>query len=131
MLGLILFGFCKALDIYVRKMRDPDAAERYCDAAYNENEDRKDAYMSLLKVYLEEPIMLEPALSLLTKHVDRIKAVEALELLPKSTPIKSVLPFFRAVLSQSCESRHESQVRDQWFFCVCVCVCVCFGSQFV
>ncbi len=59
-----------------------------------------------------EQALVGPALSLLSRHYDRIDAAQALALLPNDTPIHELLPFFEAVLSRNRTLRRNNQVSE-------------------
>jgi Vam6/Vps39-like protein vacuolar protein sorting-associated protein 39 len=107
----------QALNIYAHKLQDEQMAERYCERTYNpEQEDSRDVYLSLLKVYLRPPDeaikpMVGPALALLNKYYKRIDAPKALELLPPNTSVHKLYPFFEAMLRDRTEVRHNNQVQ--------------------
>ena len=54
--------------------------------------------------------MTMQALSLMSRHFERVEAPRALEVLPPSTPLKSLLPFFESAMRQNSELRKTLQV---------------------
>jgi tetratricopeptide (TPR) repeat protein len=92
----------QALNIYVYKMKNYRMAEEYCNKVFNSN---PDIYLTLLKVYLQptgsESPLLEPALELLSRHGSHINASEALRMLPASTKMDKLYPFFEKYVRES------------------------------
>jgi len=105
----------ESLTIYVHRLKNQKAAEDYCEKNYGEStQDSQDVYLSLLRVYLKPPDgippMLNQALNLMTKHFSRINPAKALELLPADTVVRSMQPFFDAVMRKNNELRRMYQV---------------------
>lgn len=113
----------KALAIYALDIGSSAKAEEYCRTHFCEDrEDCKDVYLSLLQVYLRPPPavagapprptepMLGPALRLLSEHYQHINITEALGLLPTTTQLSALMPFFERVLSESARQRRDGQI---------------------
>ena len=113
----------KALAIYALDIGSAAKAEEYCRTHFREDrEDCKDVYLSLLQVYLRPPPavagapprptepMLAPALRLLSEHYQHINITEALGLLPTTTQLSALMPFFERVLSESARQRRDGQI---------------------
>ncbi|OCF75081.1 hypothetical protein I204_03930 [Kwoniella mangroviensis CBS 8886] len=112
----------EALKIYVYRLKDYTAAETYCIRVYPSN---PDIFLTLLKIYLRpssiststkfnekekpEPL-LEPALSLVSKHSTSLPASPVLDLLPPLVPIQDVHQFFMRTLRDSHTKKNESKV---------------------
>jgi len=105
----------QALEIYAHKLRDSAAAERYCERFYQADSDEAKAiYLSLLQVYLQPredmAPMVAPALSVMSRHYDKIDAAQALDMIPGSTGVQELVPFFSAVLARNEQLRRSNQV---------------------
>eukprot|EP01113_Clastostelium_recurvatum_P023907 TRINITY_DN2852_c0_g1_i2.p1 TRINITY_DN2852_c0_g1~~TRINITY_DN2852_c0_g1_i2.p1 ORF type:complete len:622 (+),score=131.51 TRINITY_DN2852_c0_g1_i2:148-1866(+) len=105
----------QALNIYAHKLHNYDMAEEYCGRHYNpDNEESRDVYLQLLNVYLHPPAgiapMIQPAMTLLSKHHQRIDTPRALSLLPSALPIAQLQPFFEAVLRDTTRTKRNNQV---------------------
>ena len=111
------------LAIYALDLDNSAKAEEYCRKHVDEDDEtRKELYFHLLEVYLKPPEsvpggpprptepMLEPALKLLNEHYQRINISQALDLLPPSTKLSALMPFFTRVLSETARQRRDSQI---------------------
>lgn len=111
----------EALRIYVYRLKDYIAAERYCTQVYvsssvpltEKPEDRKEStiYLTLLRLYLRpassDPVLLEPALSLIGKHSTRLDAEQVIGLLPPLVTMRDVQAFFVKTLREDHARRNE------------------------
>ena len=50
------------------------------------------------------------ALSLMSRYFERVDASKALDVLPASTPLRSLLPFFESAIRQNSEFRKNLQI---------------------
>lgn len=112
----------QALSIYAHQLKNPRMAEEYCERNYNDNnEEERGMYLHLMKVYLKPdaaalggtekpPVMLEPALELMSRHADKLDAAAGLELIPGDTPLHKLMPFFETVLTKNRHDMRNSQV---------------------
>jgi len=94
-------------------------AEEYCKRHYDqENEEGRDVYLSLLKVYMTPPGSEAPpaenlhsaAYQLLNKYHKELDTVKVLELLPELTPLNLLYPYIEKVLRDINTSRRNLQV---------------------
>ncbi|KAI8342574.1 vacuolar sorting protein 39 domain 2-domain-containing protein [Chlamydoabsidia padenii] len=108
----------QALDIYVYKLKNYSMAEEYCTKIYRDDP-KKGAkiYLTLLRVYLQPPVtlpkrqpLLEPALDLLAHHGSHVDASEVLAILPLSTPLQGLFPFFEKYIRESNRNRNKNRV---------------------
>ncbi|KAF9156153.1 Vacuolar morphoproteinsis protein 6 [Linnemannia schmuckeri] len=104
----------QALNIYVHKLNNFQAAEEYCIKNFNSNDPTKNVYLLLLKVYLRPPNrekpMLEPALDILTRHGTHIDPSAVLSLLPASTRIDQLFKFFEKSIRESNKTKHMDMI---------------------
>ncbi|KAF9960501.1 Vam6/Vps39-like protein [Mortierella alpina] len=104
----------QALNIYVHKLRNFQAAEEYCNKNYDSGDPSKNVYLLLLKVYLKPPNrekpMLEPALDILTRHGTHIDPTAVLGLLPASTRIDQLFKFFEKSIRESNKTKHMDMI---------------------
>ncbi|KAF9984824.1 Vam6/Vps39-like protein [Mortierella antarctica] len=104
----------QALNIYVHKLRNFQAAEEYCNKNYDSADPSKNVYLLLLKVYLKPPNrekpMLEPALDILTRHGTHIDPTAVLGLLPASTRIDQLFKFFEKSIRESNKTKHMDMI---------------------
>ncbi|KAF9387750.1 Vam6/Vps39-like protein [Podila verticillata] len=104
----------QALNIYVHKLRNFQAAEEYCVKNYDPTDTTKNVYLLLLKVYLRPPNrekpMLEPALDILTRHGSHIDPQAVLSLLPASTRIDQLFTFFEKSIRESNKAKHMDMI---------------------
>ncbi|KAI7867673.1 CNH domain-containing protein [Spinellus fusiger] len=101
----------QALDIYVYKLQNYAMAEGYCTNIYREDADKGEKmYLTLLRVYLQpshqQQPLLEPALDLLAHHGSHINASQVLSLLPQSTHLHGLFPFFEKYIRTSNRNRN-------------------------
>ncbi|KAF9334368.1 Vam6/Vps39-like protein [Podila minutissima] len=104
----------QALNIYVHKLRNFQAAEEYCVKNYDSTDTTKNVYLLLLKVYLKPPNrekpMLEPALDILTRHGSHIDPQAVLSLLPASTRIDQLFTFFEKSIRESNKAKNMDMI---------------------
>ncbi|KAG0036291.1 Vam6/Vps39-like protein [Podila clonocystis] len=104
----------QALNIYVHKLRNFQAAEEYCVKNYDSTDTTKNVYLLLLKVYLKPPNrerpMLEPALDILTRHGSHIDPQAVLSLVPPSTRIDQLFTFFEKSIRESNKAKHMDMI---------------------
>jgi len=111
------------LAIYALDLENPTKAEEYCRLHMNDDKENcKELYFTLFKVYLKPPPsvppapprptepMIEPALKLLSEHYKNISIKEALKLLPTSTKLSALMPFFTLILSEGARRRRDGQL---------------------
>ncbi|KAL1915253.1 uncharacterized protein VTP21DRAFT_7529 [Calcarisporiella thermophila] len=105
----------QALNIYVHKLNDPGMAEDYCNRHYDpEDEQTRDVYLSLLRVYLlpaqgHSP-KIEDAVQLLSRHGSQVNALEAMRLLPLQIRISELYPFFEKYIRETNKNYRANQV---------------------
>ncbi|ORZ15111.1 vacuolar sorting protein 39 domain 2-domain-containing protein [Absidia repens] len=120
----------QALDIYVYKLKNYAMAEEYCTKIYREDAEKgSQMYLTLLRVYLQpsssslamdgkaksttgakrQPL-LEPALDLLAHHGSHVNASEVLAILPLTTPLQGLFPFFEKYIRESNRNRNKNRV---------------------
>ncbi|ORZ13809.1 vacuolar sorting protein 39 domain 2-domain-containing protein [Lobosporangium transversale] len=104
----------QALNIYVRKLHNFQAAEEYCIKNFDSNNPTKNVYFMLLEVYLippkgEKP-MLEPALDILTRHGNHIDPAAVLRLLPAGTRVDQLYKFFEKSIRESNKTKHMNMI---------------------
>ncbi|KAI5819829.1 vacuolar sorting protein 39 domain 2-domain-containing protein [Pyronema omphalodes] len=97
-----------ALEIYVFKLGDHVKAEEYCRRVHLAGpsntevatESAETVYHTLLSLYLQPPVpqaqQLEPALRILSRHGARLKASEALKLIPENVRVKDLESYFES-----------------------------------
>ncbi|CAG8620842.1 4772_t:CDS:10 [Paraglomus brasilianum] len=100
----------QALNIYVHKLKDEQLAEEYCLKIYNEADEKaKNVFLSLLRVYLRpksgEPVMIEPAIRLLSRHGAHVDASKALDMLPPSIEVAQLYKFVEKYIRESNRNR--------------------------
>ncbi|KAI8366276.1 CNH domain-containing protein [Choanephora cucurbitarum] len=105
----------QALDIYVYKLRNYGMAEEYCTKVYQEDPVKGEKmYLTLLKVYLQpsnnQKPLTEPALDLLAHHGSHIDASQVLAILPTSTKLYGLFPFFEKYIRESNKNRNMNMV---------------------
>ncbi|KAG0022469.1 Vam6/Vps39-like protein [Entomortierella chlamydospora] len=104
----------QALNIYVHKLRNFQAAEEYCIKNFDSSDPSKNVYLMLLKVYLKPPNrekpMLEPALDILTRHGTHIDPAAVLGLLPASTRVDQLYKFFEKSIRESIKTKHMDMI---------------------
>ncbi|KAG0263458.1 Vam6/Vps39-like protein [Mortierella polycephala] len=104
----------QALNIYVHKLRNFQAAEEYCIKNYDGSDPSKNVYLLLLRVYLKpqnkESPMLEPALDILTRHGSHIDPSAVLALLPASTRVDQLFKFFEKSIRESNKTKHMDMI---------------------
>ncbi|WVR03742.1 hypothetical protein IAU60_000737 [Kwoniella sp. DSM 27419] len=110
----------EALRIYVYKLADYPAAEAYCVRAYSAE---PGIFLLLLQIYLRPApsatnakpspsaiSLLEPALSLISKHSTSLPPSPVLDLLPPLVPMNDVHSFFMRTLRDSHSKKNESRL---------------------
>ncbi|KAG0198890.1 Vam6/Vps39-like protein [Mortierella sp. GBA30] len=104
----------QALNIYVHKLKNFQAAEEYCNKNYDSRDPTKNVYLLLLKVYLKPPNrekpMLEPALDILTRHGTHIDPTAVMALLPASTRVDQLFKFFEKSIRESNKTKHMDMI---------------------
>ncbi|KAI1318862.1 Vacuolar morphogenesis protein 6 [Mortierella claussenii] len=104
----------QALNIYVRKLHNFQAAEEYCVKNFDSSDPTKNVYLMLLKVYLTptkgEKAMLEPALDILTRHGTHIDPAAVLALLPSGTRVDQLFKFFEKSIRESNKTKHMNMI---------------------
>ncbi|KAI8067712.1 vacuolar sorting protein 39 domain 2-domain-containing protein [Gilbertella persicaria] len=101
----------QALDIYVYKLKNYAMAEEYCTKVFQEDPVRGEKmYLTLLKVYLQpsnnQKPLTEPALDLLAHHGSHIDASQVLAIMPTSTKLFGLFPFFEKYIRESNKNRN-------------------------
>ncbi|CAE6426422.1 unnamed protein product [Rhizoctonia solani] len=92
-----------ALEIYVHKMQDYTEAEEYCKRVYHTEPDPHGVFLTLLKIFLQPaqpntPLLLRPALDLISRQSPRIDPIATLELLPPLVTTSDVRTFLHTAL---------------------------------
>ncbi|KAL0481518.1 vacuolar protein sorting protein VPS39 [Acrasis kona] len=108
----------QALYIYVHKLRNPDAAEKYCEEHFNDDpnapEESREIFITLLKMNLQPPENEQPyvndAIRVLERHFDQIDPIKALRLLPDSIAVQELLKYNEAVIRMRTQLRRQVQV---------------------
>ncbi|CDS07231.1 hypothetical protein LRAMOSA01180 [Lichtheimia ramosa] len=105
----------QALDIYVYKLKNYSMAEEYCTKVYREDPVKGERmYLTLLRVYLQpkhhEQPLLQPALDLLAHHGSHINASEVLAILPLSTGLHGLFPFFEKYIRETNKRRNMDMI---------------------
>ncbi|KAF1804913.1 CNH domain-containing protein [Mucor lusitanicus] len=106
----------QALDIYVYKLENYVMAEEYCTKVYQEDPAKGEKmYLTLLKVYLQptsnqQKPLIEPALDLLAHHGSHIDASQVLAILPASTRLFGLFPFFEKYIRETNKNRNMDLV---------------------
>ncbi|KAF9362961.1 Vam6/Vps39-like protein [Mortierella sp. NVP85] len=104
----------QALNIYVHKLNNFQAAEEYCIKNFNSLDTSKNVYLMLLKVYLKPPNrekpMLEPALDILARHGTNIDPTSVLGLLPTTTRVDQLYKFFEKSIRESNKTKHMDMI---------------------
>ncbi|WVF65869.1 hypothetical protein IAT40_000606 [Kwoniella sp. CBS 6097] len=109
----------EALRIYVNRLADYAAAEAYCVRAYPTE---PEIFLLLLQIYLRpapstantKPTsaisLLEPALTLISKHSTSLPSSPVLDLLPPLVPMQDVHAFFLRTLRESYSKKNEARI---------------------
>eukprot|EP01134_Creolimax_fragrantissima_P006038 CFRG6038T1 len=102
------------LKLLAYKLKDTEKALDYCTKLYQNGCEGKLLYQMLLKIYLSYEQrdgenhqivpMIEPALTLLTKHGDKIDTIEALNALPRDCHLASVYPLLGSMMQSTAKS---------------------------
>ncbi|CAE6468651.1 unnamed protein product [Rhizoctonia solani] len=92
-----------ALEIYVHKMQDYTEAEEYCKRVYLTEPDPHGVFLTLLKIFLQPaqpntPLLLRPALDLISRQSPRIDPIATLELLPPLVTTSDLRTFSHTAL---------------------------------
>jgi hypothetical protein len=111
-----------ALAIYAHILKDPKMAEDYCKRIYDpENEENKEVYLHLIRVYLHPPSLkslginlpdkqsedTEPtrdiitAMSILASYHEKIDTAKVMGMLPDDTKIQDIRSFLTTVLEEN------------------------------
>lgn len=103
-----------ALRIYIYRLKDYSAAERYCSKVYSTSPDPKGIFLLLLRLYLRpstpDPVLLGPALGLIGSQGTRLDAKEVLDLLPPLVTMEDVRSFFIKTLRDGRKRRNEAKI---------------------
>lgn len=103
-----------ALRIYIYRLSDYSAAERYCSRVYASAPDPKGVFLLLLGLYLRptssDPVLLPPALELIASQGTRLDAKEVLEMLPPLVTMEDVRAFFVKTLRDGRKRRNEAKI---------------------
>ncbi|ORY29789.1 hypothetical protein BCR39DRAFT_588162 [Naematelia encephala] len=105
----------EALRIYVFRLKDYSAAEAYCGRLYAKEPDPHGIFLLLLRIYLlpakpSDPVLLDPAISLIATHGVRLDANEVLALLPPLVTMEDVKAFFVRTLRDSHAKKNDHRV---------------------
>ncbi|KAG0044852.1 Vam6/Vps39-like protein [Gryganskiella cystojenkinii] len=104
----------QALNIYVHRLKNFQAAEEYCNKNFDPSDPSKNVYLLLLRVYLKPPgrerPMLEPALDILTRHGTHIDPSAVLGLLPPATRVDQLGKFFEKSIRESNKIKHMDMI---------------------
>jgi hypothetical protein len=114
----------EALRIYIYRLKDYAAAERHCASVYAaalaksdstiQPADRSDIFLVLLRLYLQpaksDPVLLEPALELISHQGARLDAEKVIALLPPLVTMKDVQDFFVKSLRDGYARRNERKI---------------------
>lgn len=116
-----------ALAIYAHVLHDPKLAEDYCHRIYDpENEENKEVYLSLVKMYFHPPSLtklgirlpkrpdpernVEKAMMILSAHHEKIDAAKVLDMLPSDTTLESIKKFLLTVLEERTVLQRKTHV---------------------
>ncbi|KAF5327421.1 hypothetical protein D9619_004692 [Psilocybe cf. subviscida] len=111
----------QALETYVYRLQDFAKAEEYCKRIYKPGTDTAGIYLNLLRIYLRPTTqvsvdLLEPALTLISRHGPRLDSVETLQLLPPLVTTEEIKAFLvdalRVPLFDTKVVRNISKSRD-------------------
>ncbi|CAE6446777.1 unnamed protein product [Rhizoctonia solani] len=106
-----------ALEIYVHKLQDYTEAEEYCKRVYQTEPDPHGVFLTLLKIFLQPvqpntPLLLRPALDLISRQSPRIDPIKTLELLPPLVTTSDIKTFLHTALRNS---RVDTRIeRELW-----------------
>jgi len=110
----------EALKEYVHKLKDFTMAEEYCAQHFDtENDEARDVYLSLLKVYMAPPAspdapskeeLQNAAILLLNKHFKEIDPSKASDSLPEQTPLHLLNTYFEKLLREINQEKRNKQV---------------------
>ncbi|RUS27613.1 hypothetical protein BC938DRAFT_482993 [Jimgerdemannia flammicorona] len=105
----------QALAIYVFRLRNYRMAEEYCNRIFRDDPDNgRRMYLILLRVYLKpstkEPPLVDAALELLSRHGAHIDAEEVLAMLPVTTRMDGLFPFFEKYVRETNKNRNMNLV---------------------
>ncbi|KAI8603875.1 vacuolar sorting protein 39 domain 2-domain-containing protein [Dissophora ornata] len=104
----------QALNIYVHRLKNFQAAEEYCIKNFDSSDPSKNVFLLLLRVYLKPPNhekpMLEPALDILTRHGTHIDPAAILGLLPPQTRVDQLHKFFEKSIRESNKNKHMDMI---------------------
>ena len=110
----------QALSIYIDKLEDFDLVEQYCDRIWSKrdsSDNSKSIYVTALKLYMkpscpiDRDLVIDASLRLLSRYGDRIDPNQVLHLLPASTPLLKLLPFFAKFLSSTAQQHHQLELQ--------------------
>lgn len=103
-----------ALRLYIYRLTDHAAAERYCAKVFATEPNPKGIFLLLLRLYLRpspsDPVLLTPALGLITSQGTRLDAKEVLEMLPPLVTMEDVRAFFVKTLREGRKRRNEARI---------------------
>ena len=105
----------EALIIYVYGLNDMDMAVAHCNTYYRPGvEGAQDVYLTLLTVCMSPPDGIDAnpdaAMEVLNTYSGRIDIPSALELLPVTTSLADLLPFFESVLKENSQKYRSSLI---------------------
>jgi hypothetical protein len=91
---------------------------RYCKRVYLAQPDSKGSvFLTLLRIYLRPrpnmPVLLEPAVGLISRHASRIDATEVFELLPPLMTVQELQDFLVKAIRRSVELQRGSRVERE------------------
>ncbi|GAA6050759.1 hypothetical protein JCM3770_006612 [Rhodotorula araucariae] len=104
-----------ALQIYVYQLEDHATAEQYCKRVYDSDEAmRPTIFHLLLRLYLRprpnHPLLLAPALALLSTQAARIDPIEAFDLLPPLVALGDIKVYLEKTVRRSGERAREAKM---------------------
>lgn len=133
----------EALEIYIRILRDPMKADRYCRQQYRRNPElNRDVFLTLLRMHLEPPnpssqvlsmhASVRPhldnnglvsgaadakmALGVLALHTHEMDPLRALQMLPAQLLVSDVRDFLRKVLDRRSRKLHDAELYKSLLF---------------
>ncbi|KAJ3187941.1 Vam6/Vps39-like protein [Gaertneriomyces sp. JEL0708] len=105
----------EALIVYVEKVRNFQAANKYCEAHYDPDDDRsRDVFLLLLELYWnmysEGNYPLDDILSFLSVYGAKMDPIKALSILPLTLPLRYLTGFFDKCLHDMHRSRNTNEI---------------------
>lgn len=108
----------RALGLLVYELADHPKAEAYCVEQYNLLGMESDAFVTLLRLYLDPDLaddaradaFRSSAMNLLHRHATKVNAMKVMQLVPKSVPLATLMPFLEQAIPTSAHRVRESLI---------------------